>query len=162
MPGSGTDKTKPHGEGVYEGRLDATQLEFVRNVLTHTPPDTLIVMVLHIPLRTYLGPKDPVVSTVNTAALLELLSGRPNTVSLSGHTHTTEHHYFGSEDGFAGGSPHHHHVMTAVCGSWWSGPYDHRGIAVADSRDGSPNGFHVLSVEGNRYTTRFVPAVACR
>ena len=50
----GTDKTKPHGEGVYEGRLDATQLEFVRNVLTHTPPDTLIVMVLHIPLRTYM------------------------------------------------------------------------------------------------------------
>jgi hypothetical protein len=33
--------------------------------------------------------------------------------------------------------------MTAVSGSWWSGPYDHRGIAVADSRDGSPNGFHI-------------------
>jgi hypothetical protein len=48
--------------------------------------------------------------------------------------------------------------MTAVSGSWWSGPYDHRGIAVADSRDGSPNGFHVLSVDGNRCTTRFQAA----
>ena len=48
--------------------------------------------------------------------------------------------------------------MTAVCGSWWSGPYDHRGVAVADSRDGSPNGFHVLSIDGNRYTTRYQPA----
>jgi hypothetical protein len=48
--------------------------------------------------------------------------------------------------------------LTAVSGSWWSGPYDHRGIAVADSRDGSPNGFHVLSVDGAGYTTRFAPA----
>jgi hypothetical protein len=49
-------------------------------------------------------------------------------------------------------------VMTAVCGSWWSGPFDHRGIAAADSRDGSPNGFHVLAIDSNRYTTRFQPA----
>ena len=28
----------------------------------------------------------------------------------------------------------------------------------ADSRDGTPNGFHILSVDGNGYTTRFVPA----
>jgi hypothetical protein len=48
--------------------------------------------------------------------------------------------------------------MTAVSGSWWSGPYDHRGIAVADSRDGTPNGFHILSVEGTSYTTRYQPA----
>src|ERR1039458_7059840 len=29
---------------------------------------------------------------------------------------------------------------------------------VADSRDGSPNGFHVLSVDGQNYSTRFQPA----
>jgi hypothetical protein len=44
-----------------------------------------------------------------------------------------------------------------VSGSWWSGPYDHRGIAVADSRDGSPNGFHILSIDGAEYSTRFQP-----
>ena len=48
--------------------------------------------------------------------------------------------------------------MTAVSGSWWSGPYDHRGIAVADSRDGSPNGYHVLSIDGQSYSTQFQPA----
>jgi hypothetical protein len=154
----GGDPANPKEGGKYEGRFDERQLSFVENLLKEVPTDKLLVVCMHIPLRTYLGPKDPVVSTVNTAALLELLSGRPNTVSLSGHTHTTEHHYFGAGDGFAGGAPHHHHVMTAVCGSWWSGPYDHRGIAVADSRDGTPNGFHILSVEGNRYTTRFQAA----
>ena len=54
--------------------------------------------------------------------------------------------------------PHHHHVLTAVSGSWWSGPLDHRGIASADSYDGTPNGYHVLSIDGTRYTTRYVSA----
>ena len=47
-------------------------------------------------------------------------------------------------------------MLTAASGSWWGGPQDHRGIPLAESRDGSPKGFHVLSVDGNRYTTRFV------
>jgi hypothetical protein len=67
-------------------------------------------------------------------------------------------HYFDAADGWKGATPHHHHVMTAVSGSWWSGPYDHRGVACADSRDGAPNGFHILSVDGAAYKTRFVPA----
>ena len=53
--------------------------------------------------------------------------------------------------------PHHHHVLTAACGSWWSGPFDPGGVPIADSRDGTPKGFHVLSVDGNQYATRFVP-----
>ena len=87
-----------------------------------------------------------------------MFEGRRYTLSFAGHTHTTEHHYFDADDGWPGATPHHHHVMTAVSGSWWSGPYDHRGVAYADSRDGSPNGFHILSVDGVAYKTRFIPA----
>ena len=43
-------------------------------------------------------------------------------------------------------------------GGWWGGPKDSRGIPSADSQDGTPNGFHVLAVDGSAYTTRFVPA----
>jgi hypothetical protein len=113
--------------------------------------------VLHIPLKTYLG-DEPWQNLINRQALLEALSGRRYTVSFAGHTHTTEHHYFGPADGWMGEAPHHHHVMTALSGSWWSGPFDHRGVASADSRDGTPNGFHILSVDGASYATRFVPA----
>jgi len=140
------------GNGKYRGRFGERQLAFVSAVLRHTPADRLVVAAMHIPLRTYLDPNDPTTNTSDCAALLELLGDRPS-VSFSGHTHTTEHHYFGG--GYPGKSPHHHHVLTAVSGSWWSGPYDHRGVAVADSPDGNPNGFHVLRVDGNRYTTRF-------
>ncbi len=154
----GVDKTKPRGAGKYQGRLDEPQLEFVRNVLAQTPPDVLIVLVTHIPLSTYLGPADPANNLTNREALFALFEGRRFTVSFSGHTHTTEHHYFDAAEGWKGETPHHHHVMTAVSGSWWSGPFDHRGVACADSRDGTPNGFHVLSIDGNSYKTRFVPA----
>jgi hypothetical protein len=137
----------------YQGRFGKRQLAFVANVLAAMPADRLVVAAMHIPLRTYLEPDDPASNTVDGAALVKLLGDRP-AISFSGHMHTTEHHYLGGEDGV----PHHHHVMTAVSGSWWSGPYDHRGVAVADSHDGTPNGFHVLSVEGNRATTRYQPA----
>jgi 3',5'-cyclic AMP phosphodiesterase CpdA len=154
----GTDPAKPHGQGKYEGRLDPTQLEFIKNLLARTPAETLIVTVMHIPLNNYLDPGMPYDMLNNRAELFALFEGRRFTVSFSGHTHTTEHHYFDTADGWKGGTPHHHHILTAVSGSWWSGPLDHRGVACADSRDGSPNGFHILSVDGNGYKTRFVPA----
>ena len=153
----GFDPHKPGGGGKYEGRLDEGQLQFVRNVLAHTPDDTLIVVVMHIPIRTFLD-NEPFQNLQNRDAFFSLFEGRRFTVSFAGHTHTTEHHYFDAADGWKGAQPHHHHVLTALSGSWWSGPYDHRGVASADSRDGSPNGFHILSVDGLTYTTRFVPA----
>ena len=154
----GFDPAKPRSGGKFEGRIGERQLAFIANVLRETPADKLVVTAMHIPLRNYLDSEDAAVNTVNRTEFLKLIAGRPHTFSVSGHTHTTEHHYFGADEGFAGPSPHHHHVLTAVSGSWWSGPYDHRGIAVADSRDGTPNGFHMLSIDGTSYSTRFVPA----
>jgi len=154
----GFDKTKPRGAGRYEGRVDADQLDFVRGVLAQTPPETLVVVVAHIPFQTYTDPADPAQNLTNREALFALFEGRRFTASFSGHTHTTEHHYFDAADGWRGATEHHHHVLTALSGSWWSGPFDHRGVATADSRDGTPNGFHVLSVDRNACKTRFVPA----
>jgi len=153
----GARAREPGNDCRYQGRFGKRQLAFVANVLKGTPADRLVVAAMHIPLRTYLDPEDPASNTSDGSALVKLLSDRPS-ISFSGHTHTTEHHYLGAEDRNAGRSPHHHHVMTAVSGSWWSGPYDHRGVAVADSHDGTPNGFHVLTVDGNRATTRYRPA----
>ena len=151
----GPDPRRPGGK--YEGRFDEGQLEFVRNVLTQTPDDTLIVMVMHIPIRTFLG-DEPFQNLQGPEAFFDLFERRRFTVSFAGHTHTTEHHYFDEPDGWKGATPLHQHILTTLSGSWWSGPSDHRGVPSADSRDGTPNGFHILSVDGNGYTTRFVPA----
>src|SRR5262249_25652390 len=145
--------------GKYEGRFGEQQLAFVSEVLRETPADRLVVAAMHIPLRSYLDPNDPTINTSDGPELLKIIGDRP-CVSFSGHTHTTEHHYIGDEyigdeNPAAERQPHHHHVITALSGSWWSGPYDHRGVAVANCPDGNPNGFHILSVDGNRFTTRF-------
>jgi hypothetical protein len=148
----GPDTSRPSSGGKYKGEIGERQLAFMANLLKETPQDKLIVICMHIPLRTYLDPEAPAVNTSDRADFLRLIAGRP-AVSFSGHTHTTEHHYLDVD-----GGQHHHHVLTAVSGSWWSGPFDHRGIACAMSRDGSPNGYHILSVDGAKYETRFVPA----
>jgi C terminal of Calcineurin-like phosphoesterase/N terminal of Calcineurin-like phosphoesterase len=153
----GAQSNQPNNNCDYEGRFGKRQLAFVANVLKETPADRLVVVAMHIPLRTDLDPNDPASNTADRAAFLKLLGGR-RAVSFSGHMHTTEHHYLGGEDGNPGPTPHHHHVLTALSGSWWGGPYDHRGVAVADSHDGSPNGFHVLSIDRDGYTTRYQPA----
>ena len=145
------------GGGQYVGRFDEGQLEFVRNMLRHTPDDTLIVAVMHIPVRTFLD-NEPYQNLQDRQAFFDLFEGRKFVVSFAGHTHTTEHHYFDGHDGWKGAAPLHQHILTTLSGSWWSGPFDHRGVPSADSRDGTPNGFHILSVDGLSYTTRFVPA----
>jgi hypothetical protein len=144
--------------GQYQGLIGRRQLAFVRNVLARVPADALVVLSMHIPLLSFDDAADPASNTVDRVALMRLLAGRPHAVSFSGHMHTTEHHYLGREHGYAGAAPHHHHVLTAASGGWWSGPHDRRGIPTADCPDGSPNGLHVLTVDGPEYATRFIPA----
>ncbi|WP_267424276.1 calcineurin-like phosphoesterase family protein [Methylobacterium sp. GC_Met_2] len=139
----------PVGANTYRGRIGERSLTFLRNLLAEIPRDDLIVLAMHIPLVTDTTPDDPHGITTDRAELLDLLAGR-KVLSLAGHTHTTEHHY--------PAQGHHHHVLTAVSGSWWSGPDTRTGIPSADSRDGTPNGFHLLSVRGTDYTTRYLPA----
>jgi hypothetical protein len=143
--------------GGYYGLIGAEQLQFVRNLLAHVAKDHLVVLSMHIPLMNYQN-ATAADTTLDRHALLGLLSGRPHTVSFAGHMHLTEHHYFGADAGFYGALPHHHHVLTAASGGWWSGAKDARGIPAADAEDGSPNGYHMLSVDGLNYHTRFVPA----
>lgn len=88
----GADPTQPRSRGRYRGRIGERQLAFVANLLKETPPEKLIVVVMHIPLQTYLDPKSPAQNTADAAELLALLGDRPS-VSFSGHTHMTEHHY---------------------------------------------------------------------
>jgi hypothetical protein len=153
----GTDPTRPLGFGKYQGRFGPRQLAFVRNVLANVPRDSLVVIAHHIPLHTLAG-DEPGVSNTDTPALLAAVATHPNCISFSGHTHTNEHWYLDADGKPAATGHHHHHVLSAVSGSWWSGPDDIRGIPVALATDGSPNGFHLLSVDGNKATTQLIPA----
>jgi hypothetical protein len=145
------------GTGGYVARITDDQLAWLEAELAHVPEDRLVFLAMHSPLETYLSDA-PGVNTQNRRELFRLLSGRRHLYAVAGHTHTTEHRYFDEDDGFTGPEPFHHHVLTTVSGSWWSGPLDERGIPVTEQRDGTPNGYHVLEIDGVDLKVRYKAA----
>ncbi|MEJ5171401.1 MAG: calcineurin-like phosphoesterase C-terminal domain-containing protein, partial [Fimbriimonadales bacterium] len=133
--------------GFYRSALGPRQLKWLENDLRLVPKDRLVVVMMHIPLN----------EVRERAEVLRLLSPFRNTVSFSAHTHTMEHRFFGKEDGWQGEGRHHHIVHGASCGSWWGGLPDERGVPHATMSDGTPNGYGVLRVEGNRWSWDYVP-----
>jgi hypothetical protein len=132
----------------YYGGLGERQLAFIRNDLALIPEDQLVVLMMHIPLT---GVED-------RQELYRLIEQRPATVSLSAHTHYMEHRLIGEEDGWRGAEPHEHIINVTVCGSWWRGQPDERGIPHATMSDGGPNGYSLMSFDGNEYALEFFPA----
>jgi hypothetical protein len=146
------------GKGVYEGRLSTTQLQWLRQDLNHVDQDKLVVLVMHIPLVCPGDPERPNVNLVNRDALLEILCKRRHLLSLSGHTHTNEHLLLGPRHCPGKSKPLHHHTLATVSGSWWSGPQNADGLPLAVQSDGVPNGYHIMTVDGNRATIRYKAA----
>ncbi len=136
---------KPEGPGKYVGGLGEKQIAFVKNDLKSVPEEKLVVLMMHIPLN---GVED-------RGALYRLIENRPYTLSISGHTHTQEQRFLGKEDGWQGRKPHHHIVNVTVSGTWWKGSLDERGIPHATMRDGAPNGWSVITFDGERATFDF-------
>ncbi len=145
-----SDPEDASGNGGYDARIGRRQIRWLAEELRHVPEEQLIVLAMHAPLLTAGG-----YGTEDLTELLALLAGRPNLYAVAGHTHTTEHVYLGEEEGFAGPGAFHHHVLATVSGSWWSGPFDERGVPTSVQRDGTPNGYHVLEVDGARASVRF-------
>jgi hypothetical protein len=143
--------------GWYKGKIDERQLEWIKNDLKYIEQDRLIVFTMHIPVK-MIKRSGEVVFLENTERLFQILKGREHLLFLGGHTHTLEHHYLGSRDGWEGKFPIRQITCGTVSGSWWSGPKDVRGIPVADMTDGTPNGYHVFHFFGNRYSEKYKAA----
>ena len=123
-------------------------LEFVEADLRHVARDQLVVLLMHIPL----------LETVDRQRLFDLLADFPHTFSLAAHYHYQRHVFFGAEEGWKGAQPHHHLIHATACGSWWSGVPDEIGIPNATMMCGAPNGYSIVSFDGNRYSVRFKAA----
>ncbi|MFO0892271.1 MAG: calcineurin-like phosphoesterase family protein [Isosphaeraceae bacterium] len=137
-----------NGRGGYVGGLGEAQMAFIREDLSRIPEDQLVVLMMHIPLTQVEDRKE----------LYELIEKRPFAMSVSAHTHYQEHIFIDDNDGFRGPKPHHHAVNVTVCGSWWRGAPDERGIPHTTMRDGAPNGYSIFTFDGNHYEIEFRPA----
>ncbi len=138
----------PEGKFGYRGGFGKDQLTFLQRDLERIPADQMVVLLMHIPLNL----------TADHQDLFRLIEQRPFTLSISAHQHYHQHLFFAKEQGWQGAEPHHHIINVTVCGSWWSGLKDERGIPHATMSDGAPNGFSVLTFDGEKYSLEFVGA----
>ena len=132
--------------GKWWGEIDAEQIIWLDNLLRKTGKEQPIVFLTHIPVLTMFG----LYTEGTTQALTEqtiVKNGkefaeliRPYNVKavFQGHTHVVEEcDYLGTRY-ITGG---------AVCGEWWKGPR----LGV------HPEGFTVVTVEGNAMSHRYIP-----
>ena len=147
----------------YNGRIDATQMQWLEGLLARTPRDRRIVVATHIPLVSFADPESRKHQTDNAGRLHELLADRP-ALSLSGHTHTIENHapgqHFDGWDDAAGVAslPFRHIVAGAGSGAWYQGDFNIHGNPMALQRMGAPPGVLLLDFEGADYVERYVGA----
>jgi len=132
----------------FHGELGERQLDFIRNDLAHVPDDYLVVLAMHI----------PAVELRDRKALFSIIQERSHLFMIAAHWHGIEHLFLGPDDDWHGESPLRLYVAGATCGSWWTGKKDASGIPHSTMSDGSPNGYSVLSVDGNNYSFRYKAA----
>lgn len=139
---------KPQGTGKYTAGLGDDQLQFVDNLLEHIPADHLVLFMMHI----------PIIQMEDRERLFRLIEDRPYTMSISGHTHWQAHFHLGEEAGWRGARPHHHVINVTVSGSWWSGEPDELGIPHTMMGDGAPNGYSIITFDGQQAIVDFKAA----
>lgn len=135
-------------KGKYNGLFGQRQLEFLKNDLALVPRDSLVVLIMHIPLT----------GALDRQEVYRLIEERPFCISISGHTHFHEHRLIDATDGWKGKQPHHHIINVTVSGSWWAGNRDERGIPHSMMSDGAPNGYSIMAFNQHNYQLDFYPA----
>lgn len=145
------------GNVQYQGKIGEKQLQWLKNDLSFVPDDRLVVLTMHIPLYTTYG-DGASINVVDRDALFDILQTRTRVLALAGHMHALEHNFIGNELGWPGKIPLHQLICAAVCGTWWTGLKDERGVPIADQRDGTPNGYHIVRFAGNQYRETFKAA----
>jgi hypothetical protein len=135
-------------DGRYISHFTANQIAFVKNYLEKVPKNKLVVLMMH----------SPIVACNNREEMYRLLENREHTFSISGHVHEQINLLVDDKMGWKGKTPHHHLINATVCGSWWCGLNDEMGIPHATMNDGAPNGYSIITFDGNKYTVQFKAA----
>lgn len=164
-----------HPGGSYRGHFSDEQIEFVRGYVTEVPEHERIVVCAHIPLVNrgwpLEGGDDSSVeaamkeytrwegthTTPQFPKLLEALSGHRHSTSFTGHFHFNQNMLVGEELDFRppGGEKHLHFNVGAPSGSWYAGPLNEQGIPINMQRDGTPNGYAVVTFDGADMSIRY-------
>ena len=143
------------GSKLYNGKIDETQLEWLKNDLARVPEDRLIVLNQHIPILSDVDRAATRHNVDNRQELFDIVEGR-KVLALAGHTHTLSHFLPGDElEGWGHATPIHETIVGAACGSWWSGDLDDAKVPYSYQRCGTPRNYLVYEFNGTDYTDTF-------
>lgn len=137
----------------YSTGFDQRQADWLAAVLENVERDRLVVLGTHAPLiNSRMDMND------NLDLILSVLEDRERVLAVNGHTHMVFHHTFTEEEGWRGEGVLHQHNIVTVSGSWWSGPTGEDYIPVATQRDGTPNGYVFLEIDGGDFRSVYKAA----
>ena len=137
------DGISPTPDRNYIGRVDSSELAWLKDDLSRTDSTRNIAVVTHIPLVTVstqfregtMKPNQPWLVVTNGDSVLHMLAKRRLKLILQGHLHVREEIRWRDTIILTGG---------AVSGAWWNGPFE-----------GFEPGFLVLDVDGDDVRWRF-------
>jgi len=143
------NKPAPHSPGRSVGTIESREWVWLAADLAAQPAGKPIIVGVHIPIvSTYPARRPelkesepPFWKSANAKKLTALLARHRVRLVLQGHNHENERIFDRGVE----------YVETvSLCGSWWkSGPDFER------ATDGSPRGYRVVSVDGNRISHRY-------
>lgn len=134
------------GAGYWAGYRD-DQLEFLKNDLQYVPKDHLIVLSQHIHME---GPGTNY-RAEDRQKLFDLLQPFENVLVMSAHTHVQQQFFYTEADGWMGKKPLHEYNAGTTSGDWYSGRVGQNGLPDATMRDGTPQGYALLNIDGTNY-----------
>ncbi len=132
----------------YWGGYRLDQLLFLENNLKNVPKDKLIVLSQHIPMKDNSGNS---YRLEDRQRVFDLLQDFENVLIMSAHTHFQEQIEYTEIEGWKGNKPLHEFNAGTTSGDWYSGKHDENGLPDATMRDGTPQGYSFLNVNGNDY-----------
>ncbi|MDD4278102.1 hypothetical protein GX645_04710 [Candidatus Sumerlaeota bacterium] len=139
----------------YREGIDEGQLAWLKADLANVPKDKILVLMMHVPFIPFTAGDE----FVNKQKLFDLLEDREGPIlAWGGHWHLNTSRHITEKDGWKGKADFNMVIVPTVCGSWWSGSYDYRGVPVTDQVDGTPNGYMEWAFDGNKYTCKFKPS----
>ncbi|MEC4114188.1 calcineurin-like phosphoesterase C-terminal domain-containing protein [Myroides pelagicus] len=132
----------PIDDKAYIGEIDDNQKRFVKNALAaHKDKVSRVNVMMHIPVEFMQDKQD----------FIGLFADYEHVFVATGHTHTQYHRFFERE----GQEPIHQLVAGAVCGAWWQGPHDIKGIPFAMMYDGTWKGYWRLNRTDGKHTLTY-------
>src|SRR5690554_1651479 len=134
-------------KGYWAGyRLD--QLLFLENNLKYVPKDKLVVVAQHIQMKDNSGNS---YRLSDRQRIFDLLRDYENVLIMSAHTHLQDQIEYSEVHGWHGKQPLHEYNAGTTSGDWYSGLLDENGLPDATMRDGTPQGYAYLNINGNSY-----------